>query len=301
MASAPLVLCYHAVSDRWLTHSPCPRVLLEQVRRLLGRGLRPVDAAEILDRPAGSFHVTFDDAYRNIEQVLPDLRTLGAGVTVFASLRPCLRRRAARRPEVAPRAVGHEKEILTMDWEALRRAAALGVEIGSHTRSHPHLTRLSDDDLQAELTGSREALEANLQASAAPRVPVRRRWTSASAGPPRTRATPRLRPRRRHAARFVRILAQTSTGATAGFARIKTSAAALREGGRPPGRLERPHGAEARSRSGSGPRGRMCWTSARMRSSRATAPSRSPRGSSPRPASGEACPECPARRPDRRG
>ena len=50
-----------------------------------------------------------------------------------------------------------------MDWEALRRAAALGVEIGSHTRSHPHLTRLSDDDLQAELTGSREALEANLQ------------------------------------------------------------------------------------------------------------------------------------------
>ena len=60
------------------------RVLLEQVRRLLGRGLRPVDAAEILDRPAGSFHVTFDDAYRNIEQVLPELRSLGAGVTVFA-------------------------------------------------------------------------------------------------------------------------------------------------------------------------------------------------------------------------
>ena len=85
MASAPLVLCYHAVSDRWADPLAVPaRVLVTQVRRLLGRGLRPVDAAEILDRPAGSFHVTFDDAYRNIEQVLPELRSLGAGVTVFA-------------------------------------------------------------------------------------------------------------------------------------------------------------------------------------------------------------------------
>ena len=46
MASAPLVLCYHAVSDRWPDPLAVPaRVLLEQVRRLLGRGLRPVDAA----------------------------------------------------------------------------------------------------------------------------------------------------------------------------------------------------------------------------------------------------------------
>ena len=28
--------------------------------------------------------MTFDDAYRNVEQVLPELRSLGVGVTVFA-------------------------------------------------------------------------------------------------------------------------------------------------------------------------------------------------------------------------
>jgi peptidoglycan/xylan/chitin deacetylase (PgdA/CDA1 family) len=164
MASAPLVLCYHAVSDRWPDPLAVPaRVLLEQVRRLLGRGFRPVDAGGLLAAPSGSFHVTFDDAYRTIEQVLPELRSMGAGVTVFACSDLASDGAPLDVPEVAPRAVGHEKEILTMDWEALRRAAALGVEIGSHTRSHPHLTRLSDEQLRAELVGSREALEANLQ------------------------------------------------------------------------------------------------------------------------------------------
>ena len=50
MASPPLVLCYHAVSDRWPDPLAVPaRVLVTQVRRLLGRGLRAVDAGEILD------------------------------------------------------------------------------------------------------------------------------------------------------------------------------------------------------------------------------------------------------------
>ena len=164
MASAPLVLCYHGVSDNWADQLALPaRVLGAQVRSLLGRGLRPVAAADVLDAGGGTFHVTFDDAYRNIEQVLPELHGLGVGVTVFACSDLAADGAPLAVPEVAPRAVGHEDDILTMDWEALRQAAALGVEIGSHTRTHPHLTRLSDDELRAELVGSREALEANLQ------------------------------------------------------------------------------------------------------------------------------------------
>ena len=37
-----------------------------------------------------------------------------------------------------------------------------GVEIGSHTVSHPRLTRLGDDELRAELLMSRERLEDEL-------------------------------------------------------------------------------------------------------------------------------------------
>jgi peptidoglycan/xylan/chitin deacetylase (PgdA/CDA1 family) len=166
MASSPLVLCYHAVSDSWEDPLALPAsVLSAQVRSLLGRRLRPVGAAEVLDAGGGTFHVTFDDAYRNVEQVLPDLNGLGVGITVFACSDLAAEGAPLAVPEVAPRAVGHEQETLTMDWTALRQAAALGVEIGSHTRSHPHLTRLSDEQLRAELAGSREALEANLQRS----------------------------------------------------------------------------------------------------------------------------------------
>jgi peptidoglycan/xylan/chitin deacetylase (PgdA/CDA1 family) len=40
----------------------------------------------------------------------------------------------------------------------------MGVEIGSHTVSHPHLTRLSDAELQRELGESKQRLEDELAA-----------------------------------------------------------------------------------------------------------------------------------------
>jgi peptidoglycan/xylan/chitin deacetylase (PgdA/CDA1 family) len=49
-----------------------------------------------------------------------------------------------------------------MDWDALRALAERGVEIGSHTISHPHLTQLDDDELRRELVESRERLEDGL-------------------------------------------------------------------------------------------------------------------------------------------
>jgi peptidoglycan/xylan/chitin deacetylase (PgdA/CDA1 family) len=38
-----------------------------------------------------------------------------------------------------------------MSWDTLGQLADRGWEIGSHTRSHPHLMRLSDDALREEL------------------------------------------------------------------------------------------------------------------------------------------------------
>src|SRR2546423_1506780 len=42
---------------------------------------------------------------------------------------------------------------------ARRSVAGAGWEIGSHTRSHPHLPALPPDSLEEELKGSRERLE----------------------------------------------------------------------------------------------------------------------------------------------
>ena len=49
-----------------------------------------------------------------------------------------------------------------LDWNGVREAAARGLDIGSHTVRHLRLTRLSADDLAAELVESRHRLEEEL-------------------------------------------------------------------------------------------------------------------------------------------
>lgn len=60
-----------------------------------------------------------------------------------------------RRPPSAP-------ECRPMDWDQVRALRAAGMEIGSHGMWHKMLAKLSDRDLEAELSGSRDALQAQL-------------------------------------------------------------------------------------------------------------------------------------------
>ena len=53
----------------------------------------------------------------------------------------------------------HVDELMPMSWEQVRELADSGWEIGSHTRTHPHLTTLDDHQLEAELVRSRAELE----------------------------------------------------------------------------------------------------------------------------------------------
>jgi len=53
-------------------------------------------------------------------------------------------------------------EYAAASWSELRAMTAAGVEIGSHTVTHPILTRVDRDRLTRELTGSRDRLEAML-------------------------------------------------------------------------------------------------------------------------------------------
>jgi peptidoglycan/xylan/chitin deacetylase (PgdA/CDA1 family) len=53
----------------------------------------------------------------------------------------------------------HEPELACMSWDELRRLAAAGWEVGSHTRTHPHLTHIAGEQLRAELEGSRAECE----------------------------------------------------------------------------------------------------------------------------------------------
>jgi peptidoglycan/xylan/chitin deacetylase (PgdA/CDA1 family) len=153
----PLVLCYHAVSETWTDPLAVPPTVLErQVRKLLARGFTSVAAADVFEGRRSAFHVTFDDAYRNVASVIPILEAHAIRATVFACAAYADDGAPLLIPELRFRAAGHEDELRTLDWDGLRELAERGHEIGSHTNTHPHLTRLSDVEALRELAESRE-------------------------------------------------------------------------------------------------------------------------------------------------
>jgi peptidoglycan/xylan/chitin deacetylase (PgdA/CDA1 family) len=161
--SDALVLCYHAVSERWPAElSVTPAALREQLSLLVERGYRGVTFTEAV---LGAVHgpvvaVTFDDAYRSVRELArPILYELGLPGTVFAP---------TTFPGGGPMAwpgidrwmgTEFEPELTPMTWEELRGLAAAGWEVGSHTRTHPRLTALDDAALAQELAGSRADCE----------------------------------------------------------------------------------------------------------------------------------------------
>src|SRR5215216_5364571 len=79
-----LVLCYHAISDEWPDPlPPPPRAFSNQVRSLVERGFRGAPLDEVVEGRSRLLHVTFDDAFRNIEVGLQELERLGVPATVF--------------------------------------------------------------------------------------------------------------------------------------------------------------------------------------------------------------------------
>lgn len=161
-----LVLCYHAVSESWPADlSLTPERLRQQLELLLERGYRGVTFHEAATSPQAGrvFAVTFDDGFSSVLDVAyPILSSLGVPATVFVvtDFVDCRLRawRGVDRWLEGP----HERELRSLSWEQLNELADAGWEIGSHTRRHPRLTRVDEDELDEELRASREACEAAL-------------------------------------------------------------------------------------------------------------------------------------------
>jgi peptidoglycan/xylan/chitin deacetylase (PgdA/CDA1 family) len=165
MKLRPLVLCYHAISDDWADALAVTLDAFErQLERVLARGYRPVGAAEAAAATGKLLHVTFDDAFQSVSRALPVLQRLGVPATVFACPGFADGDRTFAIPELAAQLPENAEHLETMGWPELRKLADQGVEIGSHTLTHPHLTALGDDELHRELRESRQRLEDELSA-----------------------------------------------------------------------------------------------------------------------------------------
>jgi len=149
-----VVLYYHAVA---LRH----KVGFERQMDDLLRFAKPTTAARRSPLGSGERYavVTFDDAYQNILlNALPALKTRGIPAAVFVV--PDM---LGRTPSLSDTSTGSSGERKVMSVEDLQSLASDLVTIGSHSLTHPYLTKLSPKEAVHELTESRRILEKVLQ------------------------------------------------------------------------------------------------------------------------------------------
>jgi peptidoglycan/xylan/chitin deacetylase (PgdA/CDA1 family) len=161
MPPQTLVLCYHAVSERWdAALSVTQNDLRRQLNRLLSHGWVGTTFAEAMQpcHPR-TLAVTFDDACDSVRTLAaPVLAELGLPGTAFVATDWV--GRSLKWPELAHwAATEYADELRAMSWDSLRALAASGWEIGAHTCSHPHLSRLDSEAILAELQQSRTICE----------------------------------------------------------------------------------------------------------------------------------------------
>lgn len=159
-----LTLMYHAVSDVWDDSLAIPIGEFDLLLTRLVRGRRRGGtAAEVAARPGDPrlLHVTFDDAFASVQNALPTLHRLRIPATIFV----CTDLAETGAPLAISELdrVDQRDELRTFDWDELRELVVDElIEIGSHTKTHAHLPKLSDAELRAELVESKQAIEDHL-------------------------------------------------------------------------------------------------------------------------------------------
>ena len=156
------ILCYHGLghSDRardpHLLQVPVA-TFRHQIGLLAAAGFAFVTVSEFAARiadpgpPPGLIALSFDDGWGNLAEVLPPvLSTYSAPATLFVTTG------LIGKPNPWLPADGGA---LMLTEESLRRLAALGIELGAHTVTHPNLTKLDTVSVLTEMNESKRTLE----------------------------------------------------------------------------------------------------------------------------------------------
>ena len=110
-----------------------------------------------------NYHLSFDDGLRNVfSNALPVLRGLGVPAIVFVATSVVGVDWDTAREYCLDR-TGYSEVIELATWDDLVGAVSQGFEIGSHTRTHAALSRLSaEEELESEIAGSKRDIEEHL-------------------------------------------------------------------------------------------------------------------------------------------
>ena len=165
-ATRRIVLCYHSVHPNRQYASSTPELFERQVEWLKAHCRVTTLADVVTNRNTDSgtplVAITFDDGYEdNHSYALPILSKHGVPATFFITAGL-----VNRDPTVLRRLQwlwGCDlDDIVPLDWAQVRELHASGMDIGSHTYSHPNLARLSAVEAEHELRRSREVISDQL-------------------------------------------------------------------------------------------------------------------------------------------
>lgn len=154
------ILTYHSLDDGNSVLSTSPQRFAEQMRILHDLGTRVIRLDQVAHAVSTAkltedlVVLTFDDGFRSVrEHGLPILQRYGFPATVFVVTDYC--GKANSWPGQPP---SIERWPL-LHWSEIEEMSAAEATFGSHTRSHPDLTALSQRDVEEELMASKKRIE----------------------------------------------------------------------------------------------------------------------------------------------
>lgn len=155
------ILAYHRVADDGDVLAVRRDDFRRQMEAVLASGAHVVrldEALELLTRPLADLHicVTFDDGYRDtLDHAAPILRELRIPATVFLAT-AIVDGRASYdwyRGAAPP----------ALDWSGVTELVAGGlIDVQSHSRTHPRLPAVDDNQARDELAGSKQDIEGHV-------------------------------------------------------------------------------------------------------------------------------------------
>jgi peptidoglycan/xylan/chitin deacetylase (PgdA/CDA1 family) len=157
-----VVLAYHGVGPSSTAEDPSalrvsPDRFRLQLELLADAGFSFVSVAQLVRRagggapPPGFAAVSFDDGMEdNLSVALPLLEAVNAPATIYVTTGLIGRPNPWLSPSLRARMLAEDE---------LRELVRSGVDLGSHSVSHPDLSKLGFDECLAEMKASKESLE----------------------------------------------------------------------------------------------------------------------------------------------
>jgi peptidoglycan/xylan/chitin deacetylase (PgdA/CDA1 family) len=157
------ILCYHSIDDSGSLLSLREDLFRRQMEFLRARGYTTMALSSLCSAllekqplPSRAVVLTFDDGFRNTHtRVLPTLKRLGLTATVFV---------------VTGHVGGPMNWVRTADvpdlelasWDEIKEMSEAGLDIQSHSVTHPNLCRLTLEQVRNEVRASKQEIEQRL-------------------------------------------------------------------------------------------------------------------------------------------